>query len=215
MTAARTYSFIDDLIVNLDNGLRTVFGRPQPTDRPHPAVAVEEMELTDADRRMSEGFMRVNHSGEVCAQALYQGQALMARESIVRVKMAQSAWEENDHLVWCEERVHELGGHTSYLNPVWYLGSFCIGALAGAIGDKWSLGFVAETERQVVRHLEGHLNHLSPADAKSRAIVEQMKADEAQHATVAVETGAAELPPSIKQLMTLTSKVMTTTSYYF
>jgi ubiquinone biosynthesis monooxygenase Coq7 len=214
MTTTRTYSFLDDLIINLDNGFRTVFGKPRPTDRPPPDAELEDTELSTPERRMSEGFMRVNHSGEVCAQALYQGQALMARESAVKEKMAQSAEEENDHLTWCEQRVHELGGHTSYLNPVWYLGSFCIGALAGAVGDKWSLGFVAETEHQVVRHLEGHLSLFSPSDAKSRAIVEQMKADEAHHATVAIDTGAADLPVPIKTLMTLTSKVMTTAAYY-
>jgi len=163
---------------------------------------------------MSEGFMRVNHSGEVCAQALYQGQALTARSTIVREKMAQSAWEENDHLVWCEDRIKELGGHLSYFNPFWYLGSFTLGVLAGIAGDKWSLGFVAETERQVVRHLDSHMKRLPVKDLKSRAIVTQMKEDELHHATVAIETCGAELPPVIRHLMTATSKVFTSLTYY-
>jgi ubiquinone biosynthesis monooxygenase Coq7 len=210
----RIYSVVDDVIMNLDKGLQTVFGRPIPTDRPDPAIGVPGADLTEAERRMSEGFMRVNHSGEVCAQALYQGQALTARSAIVREKMAQSAWEENDHLVWCEDRIKELGGHLSYFNPFWYLGSFTLGVLAGIAGDKWSLGFVAETERQVVRHLDSHLNRLPAKDLKSRAIVTQMKEDELHHATVAIETGAAELPPAIKHLMTATSKVFTSLTYY-
>jgi ubiquinone biosynthesis monooxygenase Coq7 len=158
--------------------------------------------------------MRVNHSGEVCAQALYQGQALTARLPVVRERMEQAALEENDHLAWCEQRLHELGSHKSYLNPAWYAGSFAIGALAGLIGDKWSLGFLAETERQVVRHLEGPLGSLPPDDLKSRAILEQMHTDEAQHATLAVESGGAALPPSIRGLMQSVSKVMTGTAYW-
>jgi len=210
----RIYSVVDDFIMNLDKGLQTVFGRPIPTDRPDPAINAPGADLTEAERRMSEGFMRVNHSGEVCAQALYQGQALTARSTIVREKMAQSAWEENDHLVWCEDRIKELGGHLSYFNPFWYLGSFTLGVLAGIAGDKWSLGFVAETERQVVRHLDSHMKRLPVKDLKSRAIVTQMKEDELHHATVAIETGGAELPPVIRHLMTATSKVFTSLTYY-
>lgn len=210
----RVYSLIDEFIMNMDKGLQTVFGRPIPTDRPDPAANIAETEMTEEERRMSEGFMRVDHSGEVCAQALYQGQALTARSAIVREKMAQSAWEENDHLVWCENRVKELGGRLSYLDPFWYLGSFTLGVIAGIAGDKWSLGFVAETERQVVRHLDSHLERLPAHDLKSRAIVNLMKEDELHHATVAIETGAAELPEAIKGLMKSTSKVFTGLTYY-
>ncbi len=209
----QAYSFIDELIINLDKGVRTVFGNPEATGRPHPATGIEEAELAEEQRRVSEGLMRVNHAGEVCAQALYQGQALTARTALVREKMAQSAWEEDDHLLWCEARLKELNGHTSYLNPFWYLGSFTIGVLAGVLGDRWSLGFVAETEHQVVRHLQTHLVRLPAQDAKSRAIVEQMKEDEAHHATVAIETGAAELPPLVKKYMTACSRIMTTLAY--
>ena len=158
--------------------------------------------------------MRINHAGEICAQALYQGQALTAQLPNVRDKMEQAAAEENDHLAWTAGRLRELGAHTSYLNPLWYAGSFAIGAAAGLAGDKWSLGFVAETERQVIRHLEGHLARLAPQDAKSRAILEQMKDDEAHHATVAIEHGAAEFPEPVKQLMQLTSKFLTTAAYW-
>jgi 3-demethoxyubiquinol 3-hydroxylase len=209
----RTYSSIDELIIHLDKGIRTVFGHPGSTGRPHPAAGIEEAALSEAERRVSAGLMRVNHAGEVCAQALYQGQALTARSALVQEKMAQSAGEENDHLLWCESRVEELDGHTSYLNPLWYLGSLSIGALAGLAGDRWSLGFVAETERQVVKHLQGHLLRLPPQDAKSRAIVQQMEEDEARHATVAIETGAAELPLVVKRGMSAGSRVMTSLAY--
>jgi ubiquinone biosynthesis monooxygenase Coq7 len=157
--------------------------------------------------------MRINHTGEVCAQALYQGQAVTARDPSVRQSMERSAQEENDHLDWCERRIEELGGRTSLLNPLWYAGSFAIGALAGVAGDKWSLGFVAETERQVEKHLEEHLAQVSPADRKTRAILEQMKTDEIEHATKAVARGGAELPEPIRQAMQLTSKIMTGSVY--
>ncbi len=157
--------------------------------------------------------MRVNHAGEVSAQALYQGQAFTAKLPNVREKMQQAAIEENDHLIWCEERLKELNSHTSLFNPLWYAGSFTIGALAGSAGDKWSLGFVVETENQVVRHLEQHLNSLPTSDAKSKAILEKMKEDELHHATMALESGAAELPKPAKLLMKLTSKIMTKTAY--
>jgi ubiquinone biosynthesis monooxygenase Coq7 len=209
----RHYTLLDQLCMNLDNAVRTVFGRP-PSNRDNPAADLQETELTDAQRRHAAGLMRVNHSGEVCAQALYQGQALTARDKRVAQRMAQASEEENDHLAWCEQRLNELGSHTSFLNPLWYTGSFMIGALAGAAGDKWSLGFVAETERQVVKHLQRHLQWLPESDHKSRTIVEQMKVDEGKHATMAVESGAAELPQAIKNGMTLTSKVMTSTVYF-
>lgn len=211
---SRQYSPVDHLLLQFDQALRTVFGKPHLTERPDPAAEVPEAELSPEQARHSAGLMRVNHVGEVCAQALYQGQALTARLPDVRQAMERAAQEENDHLDWCERRVHELGSHLSYLNPLWYAGSFAIGAAAGAAGDKWSLGFVAETERQVVRHLEDHLERLPPEDAKSRAILEQMKEDELKHATTAIEAGAAELPGPVKRLMTLASKVMTATAYW-
>jgi ubiquinone biosynthesis monooxygenase Coq7 len=158
--------------------------------------------------------MRVNHAGEISAQALYQGQALTARLPTVRGKMEQAAVEENDHLAWTAERIRELGTHTSVLAPFWYAGSFAIGALAGIAGDKWSLGFVAETEHQVIRHLDAHLARLPEQDAKSRAILELMRTDEARHATTALAAGGATLPEPVRRLMALSSKVMTTTAYW-
>lgn len=210
----RAYSPLDAVFGGLDRALRTVLGPPPEAQRPSPAVAVPETKLDAAARERSGRLMRINHAGEICAQALYQGQAATAHLTDVREKMEHAAQEENDHLAWTADRLRELGTHTSYLNPLWYAGSFAIGAAAGLIGDKWSLGFVAETERQVIRHLEGHLAHLAPQDAKSRAILAQMKQDEAHHATVAIEHGAAEFPKPVKRLMQLTSKVMTTTAYW-
>lgn len=210
MRQQRTYTPIDLLIGNLDNALRTIFGKPQITERPDPAAGVDEPQLSESERKLAAGLMRVNHAGEVSAQGLYAGQALTAKLPDVREKMERAALEENDHLAWCEKRVTELGEGVSLLSPFWYLGSFGIGAIAGIAGDKWSLGFVAETEHQVIRHLDDHLQQLPAQDAKSRAIVEQMKEDEAHHATVALEHGGAPLPAPVKQLMGLTSKVMTT-----
>ena len=209
----RDYSPLDRLIAQFDTGLRTVFGQPITTERADPADAVEDGELSDRERELSARLMRINHAGEVAAQGLYQGQALTARLPEVRDKMERAALEENDHLAWCENRVEELGSHTSYLNPLWYLGSVTIGALAGLAGDKWSLGFVAETEHQVVRHLDDHLARISPNDHKSRAILEQMKIDEGRHATTALAAGGAPLPAPIQGLMKLTSRVMTTLVY--
>jgi len=210
---ARNLSAIDRLIINLDQGVRTVFGRPRGTGRPNPADSLSETDLEERQRRVAAGLMRVNHAGEVCAQALYQGQALTARLPRVREKMEQASREENDHLAWCEQRLTELGSHTSRLNALWYVGSFAVGAAAGLAGDKWSLGFVAETEHQVVDHLDGHLQRLPERDEKSRAIVAQMREEEGQHATVALEAGGAELPGPIRRLMRLTSKVMTLAAY--
>ncbi len=209
----RHYSPLDKLMMNADMALRTVFGRPQLTERPDPARDIPEAPMNDAERKHVAGLMRINHAGEVCAQALYQGQALTARLPEVRSSMERAAMEENDHLDWCERRVKEMGYNKSLLNPFWYASSFAIGALAGAAGDKWSLGFVAETEHQVVRHLDDHLAKLPVQDEKSRAILEQMKEDELGHATVALEAGGAPLPAPIKGLMKLTSKVMTKTVY--
>lgn len=210
----RHYSLFDSLLMQVDKAVRTVFGSPPLTERPDPAAGVGEAELAAADRRRAAALMRVNHAGEVSAQALYQGQALTAKLSEVRGRMERAALEENDHLAWCERRLQELDSHTSLLNPLWYAGSFAIGALAGLAGDRWSLGFVVETERQVVQHLEEHLARLPEQDGRSRAILEQMKEDETHHATTALNAGAADLPEPVKQAMKVTSKVMTASAYY-
>lgn len=206
---------IDQLLVNLDSGLRTTFGNPPLTERPNPAEGIEDTELSTEEREMAGRLMRINHAGEVSAQGLYQGQALTAKLPDVREKMERAAMEENDHLEWCERRLNELGTHKSLLNPAWYFGSLAIGAIAGAAGDKWSLGFVAETEHQVIRHLDEHLEQVSDKDQKTRAILEQMKEDEGHHATVALQHGGAQLPwPVRKILMPLMSKVMTKSSHW-
>ncbi len=210
---SRHYSPADKLVMHLDTGLRTVLGRPQTTERPNPAQNVEDAELTESEKDLAGRLMRINHAGEVAAQGLYEGQSLTARLPEVRDKMERAAMEENDHLAWCESRLNELGSHKSLLNPLWYGGSLAIGALAGLAGDKWSLGFVTETENQVVRHLDSHLAQISEKDNKSRAILEQMKEDEGHHATAALHAGGAELPKPIKQLMGLTSRIMTRTAY--
>jgi ubiquinone biosynthesis monooxygenase Coq7 len=212
--ANRDYTLPDQLILNLDRALRTVFGKPITTERGNPADGAAEAELSEEERRLAAGLMRVDHSGEVAAQALYQGQALTAKLPRVRDKMQRAADEENDHLAWCEQRLDELGSHKSRLNPFWYAGSFAIGAVAGAAGDKWSLGFVAETERQVVRHIDDHLARLPASDRRSRAILEQMREDEGHHATTALEAGGAPLPLPVRRLMALTSKVMTRTAFW-
>jgi len=211
--SSRHFSPLDNIIMNIDQGVRTVFGKPDVTERGNPADRASENEMTESEKNLSISLMRVNHSGEVAAQALYQGQALTARNTSTKEQMQRSAQEEFDHLDWCEKRVKDLGGHTSYLNPLWYVGSLSIGAAAGAIGDKWSLGFVVETEKQVGKHLEEHLAKLPLSDEKSRAVLEQMDIDEAEHAVKAQDAGAANLPPPIKMLMKLTSKAMTKTAY--
>jgi len=210
----RNYTPFDQLIMNADTALRTLFGEPVITNRPYPAENFSESEFSDQERKNIASLMRVNHSGEVSAQALYQGQALTSKNRDIKEKLQQAALEENDHLDWTKNRINELGSHTSLLNPLWYGGSFAIGAFAGAIGDKWNLGFLAETEHQVVEHLESHLNKLPGGDLRSRAILEQMKIDEARHATTAIDNGAAELPPPVKTLMAAMSKVMTRSTYY-
>ena len=177
----------------LDRGMATVFGTPQVTERNNPADGIEESELSESEKTLSGRLMRINHAGEVAAQGLYQGQALTARLPEVREKMERAALEENDHLAWCKQRTTELGTHTSLLDPLWFTGSAAIGALAGAIGDKWSLGFVAETEHQVIKHLDSHLSQLPAQDAKSRAVLEQMRIDEGQHATVAIAAGGERI----------------------
>ncbi len=214
METTRDYTPFDRLLLNLDQAVRTLFGRPQVTERANPAEGLEEAELTDDQRDHVARLMRIDHTGEVCAQALYQGQALTARLPEVRGKMERAAREENDHLAWCDSRLQELHDHKSYLNPFWYAGSLAIGAAAGLAGDKWSLGFVTETERQVERHLQEHLEQIPPQDKKSRAILEQMKEDEMRHAQMAKAAGGAELPEPVKLAMRLTSKVMTHTVYW-
>lgn len=209
----RRYSLIDRFIGEADRTLRTLAPGAMQARRGNPASDQPDSALDDAERRHVAGLMRVNHTGEVCAQALYQGQALTARLPEVRAEMEQAAREEEDHLAWCEQRVTEMGSHTSYLNPLWYAMSFGIGAAAGIAGDKWSLGFVAETEKQVCEHLQGHLTRLPVQDEKTRAIVSQMHRDEAEHMRMAQQAGAAELPAPVKGLMSLVAKVMTTTVY--
>lgn len=210
----RNYSPLDKLFINLDTALRTIAGKPIITERPNPAAEIDEASLSPNERDLAGRLMRINHAGEVSAQGLYQGQALTARLPQVRKKMERAALEENDHLDWCEQRARELGTHVSYLNPLWYGGSVAIGALAGLIGDKWSLGFVVETEHQVCRHLEEHMAQLSPEDTKTHAILRQMHDDEARHADMAQAAGGAPFPSPVKAVMQLTSKVMTKTAYW-
>jgi len=210
----RPISLTDKCIALTDNALRTIFGGYKVTDRANPSLNVEEPDLTMDEKKHSAGLMRINHCGEVCAQALYQGQAMTAKLPEVREKMEQAAAEENDHLQWCADRLEQLDSRTSLLNPLWYAGSFSIGAVAGILGDKWSLGFVAETEHQVVRHLQSHLEGLPANDDKSRTVIEQMKEDELHHATVALEAGGAELPAPVKLAMKTMAKVMTKSVYW-
>jgi ubiquinone biosynthesis monooxygenase Coq7 len=210
----RKLSPVDKLIMQADSALKTLFDGALDSSRPYPANGLQENDLGSEERKHAAGLMRVNHSGEVSAQGLYQGQALTARLPGVRQKMEEAASEEVDHLAWCAQRLDELGSYKSRLNPVWYTGSFLIGASAGLLGDKWSLGFVAETEKQVVLHLEKHLSSLPEQDIRSRAIIEQMKTDEAKHATTALHHGGANLPAPVKILMELTSKVMTRAAYW-
>lgn len=207
-------SVADEFISFLDDALRTLFAPVPPPTRPSPATARSNADLAPAQRELSARLLRVDHSGEVCAQALYRGQAATAHRSAIRAGMERAAREETDHLAWTAERLQELGASVSLLNPFFYGGSFAIGALAGLAGDRWSLGFVAETERQVAQHLDSHLERLPVADEKSRAIVEQMKADELRHATQALELGGAPLPAPIPRLMGLAAKVMTTSAYW-
>jgi ubiquinone biosynthesis monooxygenase Coq7 len=210
----RHYSPFDKLIIEFDKALTTIAGQPETTGRQDPAQGHEEAELSELDRKQAAGLMRVNHAGEVSAQALYQGQALTARLPHVREAMEVAAQEENDHLIWCKQRLEALSSHTSVLNPLWYAGSFALGAVAGKVGDKWSLGFVAETERQVVEHIDSHLQILSEDDHKSRAVLEQMRLDEAHHGTKALEAGGVPLPQPLTKAMGLVSKLMTKTSYW-
>lgn len=209
----RQLTAIDQFIAHADRALRTLSNAQQATQRPSPAAAMAEQELTEDEKRHAAGLMRVNHAGEVCAQALYQGQALTAKLPHVRAEMEHAAAEEIDHLVWCQDRLDALNSHPSYLNPLWYGLSFAIGAGAGLVSDKVSLGFVAATENQVCKHLQKHLEELPAQDQKSRAVVSQMLEDEARHADMALNAGGYNFPAPVKGLMTLVSKAMTKTSY--
>ena len=206
-------NLIDLLINEVDKGLKYSTQNYQTESRPYPAGKIEQDSLNEFEKNHSAGLMRVNHSGEVCAQALYRGQALTAKLGNTRTKMEQAASEELDHLSWCNKRLEDLNNKPSLLNPIWYGMSFSIGAVAGLIGDKWSLGFVHETEEQVVKHLDGHLDKLSKKDLKTKAVIEQMRIDEEKHSHDALEAGAEILPDEIKSLMSKVAKVMTSSSY--
>jgi ubiquinone biosynthesis monooxygenase Coq7 len=203
---------MDRLIIEFDKALRTVFAAA-PTVRARPGSEQVEAELSDQERSHAAALMRINHCGEICAQALYQGQALTSRHPETRTAMEHAAWQETEHLNWTEKRIEELGGRKSLLNPLWYAGSLAIGVTAGLMGDEWNLGFLAETERQVESHLDRHLDALPAQDLRSREIVSQMRADEIAHADTAVALGAKELPAPVKWAMRAMSKVMTGTAY--
>ncbi len=205
---------LDRFIIEFDKGLKTLAATAHSV-RPYPDQNVSlSTELNSTEKRHAAALMRINHCGEVCAQALYNGQALTTKNPQTVRALEQASKEETEHLAWCERRIQELGGRTSLLNPIWYVSSFTLGAIAGALGDKWNLGFLAETERQVGVHLNQHLDALPANDDKSRAIVEQMKIDEAEHAATAIHLGGAELPSPIKAAMQGMSKVMTSTTYH-
>lgn len=214
LEANRHYSIADRIILHLDHALRTISGNSLTTDRINPAFNIPEPDLKVCEKQNTLGLMRVNHAGEIAAQGLYQGQSLTAHNYLIKQAMEQSAREENDHLCWCRTRLQELGGHPSYLTPVWYMGSLLLGMMAGAIGDKWSLSFLEETEKQVTEHLEGHQQRLSEKDLKTAKIIAQMRIDEANHADKAREAGAVPLPAFIKRGMQTFAKIMTISAYY-
>ena len=209
----RKISTIDHWITQADKALQVAVGPPPGNTQPSPAVNIADHDLAESERRHAAGLMRVNHTGEVCAQALYAGQAATAKSDHVRLEMAEAAKEEEDHLAWCAERLDQLQDRPSYLNPLWYASSFSIGAVAGLMGDRWSLGFVEATERQVESHLEDHLDSLPAPDQRSRAIVSQMKEDEARHADMAVEQGARTLPGPVQGLMAGVAGIMKLVAY--
>ncbi len=209
---SKTYDVTEKLILGVDMFLKTIFNT-QKARRPSPGVDLEEIELSEEDRRDIAGLMRVNHTGEVCAQALYDGQAFVAEKQEIRESLIKAAEEEQDHLAWCYERLDQLSAAPSVLNPFFYLSSFAVGALAGKFGDTLSLGFVEATEAQVVKHLEDHLDRIPEEDLKSRAILGQMVEDEAKHGDHAIEMGGQEFPEFVKKGMSLLSKIMTETTY--
>jgi len=211
----RKLSLIDELITHTDKALRTLVPDSSTANRETPSIHTEAKDnLSEQQRKHIAGLMRINHTGEVCAQALYQGQALTAKQAGIKQSMQHAAEEEVDHLVWCEQRLDQLGSRTSLLNPLFYAGSFTLGALAGIAGDKWSLGFVAATEDQVCEHLEDHLAQIDDTDPKSKAILEQMLIDEKAHQTTALEAGGHQFSNNNKKVMRRISKIMTTSTYY-
>lgn len=212
MSQPRQLTPIDRFLSDTQRAFDTVFGAPDAV-RANPSKDVAQIELDDDERRHSAGLMRINHVGEVCAQALYNGQAAVARDPSTRAHLLEAAQEETDHLAWCADRLRELDSRPSLLNPVWYAGSFAIGVVAGLRGDGWNLGFVVETERQVEAHIDEHLDSLPAADARSRTILQVMKADEARHADQAEAAGARVLPPPVPGLMAAASKLMKAVAY--
>ena len=213
MNKSRHMTAMDRILIRIDEALRLSTGTAPAPARPNPAADLPDLELEFSTREHVAGLMRVNHAGEICAQALYAGQAITARDERVREAMQQAAAEEIDHLAWCESRLEELDSRPSMLNPLWYAGSFAIGAVAGLAGDRWSLGFVRETEIQVEAHLQDHLERLPVEDARSQAILDQMKTDEAEHARMAEQAGAADLPLPIRKAMSFTSGIMKALAY--
>lgn len=211
----RRLSFTDRIISELDHGLRTVFCRTPARQRPNPAATLAEPQLNQQERRVSQGLMRVDHTGEICAQALYRGQAWAVRNAQTRQHLHHAAEEEQDHLAWCQDRLHQLQTYPSHFNLFWYGASFCIGAAASLVGNDWSLGFVIATEEKVERHIDEHLERLPVIDNCSRVILEQMKQDEIDHADAARQAGGKVLPSWVQQIMSWQSQVMTTTAYYF
>lgn len=209
----RHFTPIDRILTGIDTALRTVNSSPNRAARPNPAAGVQETDLTDQERSHAAGLMRVNHAGEIAAQGLYQGHAAVARDPAIEKQMKHAADEELDHLAWCEARLDELGSAPSVLRPLWYGGAFAIGAASGVLGDKWSLGFIEETERQVSDHLTGHLERLPENDQRSRAIVTQMRDEEEQHGANANKAGAAPLPGPVRGLMRAVAKLMTVAAY--
>ena len=209
----RNYTPIDRLIISIDGALRMATGQAHEAQRDNPAASVPDVMMDEENRQHAAGLMRINHAGEVCAQALYAGQAVTARNPDVQAEMQKAADEEIDHLSWCKDRLDELDSKPSRLDPFWYAGSFAIGAIAGLAGDGWSLGFLKETENQVEAHLEGHIEKLPAEDARSRAILDQMKIDEAKHAQMAEDSGAKELPEPVRGLMKLTASAMKAVAY--
>ena len=205
---------VDRLLAGVDSFLKTVSAAPTHATRESPARNVDDTQLSASEKSHAAGLMRVNHAGEIAAQGLYQGHAAVARDPEIEGQMQRAADEELDHLAWCEERLTELGAAPSRLSPVWYGGAFVMGAASGILGDRWGLGFIEETERQVVQHLTGHLDRLPPDDAKSRAIVHQMRDEEALHGANARDAGAAELPSGVRRLMRLAAKIMTGAAYW-
>ena len=210
---SRSYTPVDRFIIGIDNALRISSGQSSESTRENPADPIPDVVMEEKQRRHAAGLMRINHAGEVCAQALYAGQAVTARNADVQAGLQSAANEEIDHLNWCKERLDELESKPSLLDPLWYAGSFAIGAVAGLAGDGWSLGFVKETENQVEAHLEGHIEKLPPEDLRSRAILDQMKIDEAKHAQMAKDSGAYDLPRPVRRLMKLTAGVMKAVAY--